>query len=111
MRTALRDLRNASGLTQAQLGNLLGYSVMQVSSWEREEAEMSFYDAYRVAEFFGCTLDALALRDFEDTKKESVSYFVMDMGLNDEGNRKLREYANLLRLDKANVEEENVEVA
>lgn len=102
MKTALRKMRKEAHLSQTELGEAIGYSLRQISSWEREEVEMSFYDAYMIAEFFGCSLDDLAMREIPASRTPIVEYSIVDIDLNDSGNEKLREYAEFLKTKEEN---------
>ena len=52
-------LRNAAGMTQAELGARLNYSDKSVSKWERGEAIPDAWVLTRLAEIFGVTVDYL----------------------------------------------------
>ena len=56
-------LRNAAGLTQAQLGEKLNYSDKTISKWERAEALPDAASLKAMGEIFGVTVDLLLTDD------------------------------------------------
>ena len=63
----LIKLRQAAGMTQAELGERLNYSDKTVSKWERGESMPDAFVLTRLAEIYGTTVDAL-LREEEPWK-------------------------------------------
>ncbi len=63
----LIKLRQAAGMTQAELGEKLNYSDKTVSKWERGESIPDAYVLTRLAEIYGLTVDEL-LRSNSDWK-------------------------------------------
>ena len=60
MKTRVRELRAAAGLTQLQLGRLVHVSVRTINSIEKEaNYSPSLMLAYRLAEVFGVTVEEL----------------------------------------------------
>lgn len=55
----LIKLRQAAGMTQAELGEKLNYSDKTVSKWERGESVPDAYVLTRLAEIYGTSVDAL----------------------------------------------------
>ncbi len=66
----LIKLRQAAGMTQAELGERLNYSDKTISKWERGESMPDVYVLTRIAEIYGTTVDGL-LRA-EDPWKDPV---------------------------------------
>ena len=59
----LKNLRKQAGYgTQADLARVLGANPRTYASWEREEVGLSLYEAGRIADVLGCSLDELAGR-------------------------------------------------
>ncbi len=56
---AMKTLRKARSLTQAELGAALGVVPSAVAMWEAGKREPDFEMLVRIAEFFGVTTDAL----------------------------------------------------
>lgn len=78
MKTKIKMLRKSQRMTQDDLANAIGATKRMVSSWERDEAEISLEWACAVADVFNCTLDELAGRDFNpggypDKRQESMN--------------------------------------
>ncbi len=59
----LIKLRQAAGMTQAELGEKLNYSDKTVSKWERGESIPDAYVLTRLAELYGLTVDDLLHND------------------------------------------------
>ena len=60
MKTRVKELRAAAGLTQLQLGRLVHVSVRTINSIEKEaNYSPSLMLAYRLAEVFGVTVEEL----------------------------------------------------
>lgn len=55
----LRQIREASGLTQAEAANKLGIAVMTLSRYESGEREPRASDLCQMAKLFNCTVDEL----------------------------------------------------
>ena len=55
----LYSLRNEKGLSQAQLGELLGVTNKAVSKWENGSAKPNTILIPRIAEIFGVTVEEL----------------------------------------------------
>ncbi|MFR4804844.1 MAG: helix-turn-helix transcriptional regulator [Eggerthellaceae bacterium] len=54
----LKNLRKQAGYgTQADLARVLGANPRTYASWEREEVGLSLYEAGRIADVLGCSLD------------------------------------------------------
>lgn len=57
----LKELRIEHGLSQTQLGQLLGVNQRTISAWEKEICEPSFALLARLCELFDETLDSILL--------------------------------------------------
>jgi len=55
----IKRLRKAKGVTQEQIGEVLGISVTAVSKWERNETYPDITLLFPLAHYFGVTLDEL----------------------------------------------------
>lgn len=64
MQLKLKAMREARHMSQSELANAVGTTLRKVSSWETLETPIKLADAARIADFFGCTLDELAGRDY-----------------------------------------------
>lgn len=58
----LRRARGDKGINQRELASSLGFNPGTVSSWEKR-AGISFEDAWKLADFYGISLDELAKRE------------------------------------------------
>lgn len=79
----LHSLRKQKGLTQSELALKLNYSDKAVSKWERGESVPDTYTVYKIASFFGVSVDELFSDSLEikvdptrDNKTKSVQLFV-----------------------------------
>ena len=59
MKTRVRQLRQAAGLTQQQLADLVHVSSRTIISIEKEQYSPSLMLAYRLAQVFGTTVEEL----------------------------------------------------
>lgn len=59
----LKMLRRAKGITQVQLAELMGVSQSTVCGWETGAVKIPSDKLPRLADLFGCTIDALYGRD------------------------------------------------
>ncbi|MCK4177768.1 helix-turn-helix transcriptional regulator [Aciditerrimonas ferrireducens] len=69
MRNRVREARLARGLSQADLAEALGVSRQTVISIERGRYLPSLPLAFRIARFFGSTVDAMF--DMDESKRSS----------------------------------------
>lgn len=74
MKNRVRELRTAAGMTQQQLAEKVHVSSRTVISIEKEQYSPSLLLAYRIAEVFGTTVEALYClrenRELEDLQYE-----------------------------------------
>ena len=59
MKTRVKELRTAAGLTQQQLADLVHVSSRTIISIEKEQYSPSLMLAYRMAEVFGVSVEEL----------------------------------------------------
>lgn len=76
----LSELRQASGMTQLELGDRLNYSDKTVSKWERGESIPDAGMLKQIADVFGVTVDYLLEENHEHTEKH---YAVTEEELSD----------------------------
>ena len=69
MKNRLKELREAFGLTQEQLGELIGVSRQAINSIETEKFEPSIWMAYDISKVFNCSIESVFL--FEESEKKS----------------------------------------
>jgi putative transcriptional regulator len=77
VKTKVKALRTAAGMTQQQLAERVHVSARTVISIEKEQYSPSLMLAYRMAEVFGVTVEELCYlrenREMEDRKYEDLS--------------------------------------
>ena len=89
----LKTLRNDRGLTQHQLGNILGFKHSTISDWETGKKDDPLYSSLRkISRFFGVSIDYLT--GDTDVQHELMEKFNT---LNKENQKLLLEYAEFLR--------------
>ena len=59
LKTRIKELRQAKGLTQSELASELGVSFQAVSSWERGITPPDISNLLRISDYFGVALDDL----------------------------------------------------
>lgn len=69
MKNKVRALRERMGLTQGQLGALVGTSRQAIHAIETEKFEPSIWLAYDLSQVFGCTIEQIFL--FEESDRKS----------------------------------------
>lgn len=69
MKNRIKELREQKGLTQEQLGELIGTSRQAVNAIETEKFEPSIWIAYDIAQVFECAIEDVFL--FEESTKKS----------------------------------------
>ncbi len=76
MKTKLRELRTARGLTQQQLAALVHVSARTILSIEKGQYNPSLMLAYRLAEVFGTSVEDLCClkenKEWEDEQNEEL---------------------------------------
>jgi len=69
MKNRLIELREQKGLTQEQLGEIVGVSRQAINAIETEKFEPSIWLAYDISQVFGCTIEEVFL--FEESPRKS----------------------------------------
>lgn len=69
MKNRLKEFREHFGLTQEQLGELVGVSRQAINSIETEKFEPSIWLAYDIARVFNSTIEEVFL--FEESERKS----------------------------------------
>lgn len=69
MKNKLKELREALGLTQEQLGELVGVSRQAINSIETEKFEPSIWLAYDISKIFNSSIEEVFL--FEESARKS----------------------------------------
>ena len=77
LKTKVKELRTAAGMTQQQLADLVHVSSRTIISLEKEQYNPSLLLAYRLAVVFGVTVEDLCCLEenlkLEDQKYEDLS--------------------------------------
>ena len=77
LKTKVKELRTAAGMTQQQLADLVRVSSRTIISLEKEQYNPSLLLAYRLAVVFGVTVEELCCLEenlkLEDQKYEDLS--------------------------------------
>lgn len=71
MKNRIRDLREKLGITQEQLGDMVGASRQAINAIETEKFEPSIWLAYDISKVFGISIEEVFL--FEESPKRSRS--------------------------------------
>ena len=61
MKNRIRQLREEKGLTQEQLGEMVGTSRQAINARETEKSEPSIWLAYDISQAFGCSIEEVFL--------------------------------------------------
>ena len=69
MKNRIREFREQRGMTQEQLGELVGASRQAVNAIETEKFEPSIWLAYDISQVFGCTIEEIFL--FQESVRKS----------------------------------------
>jgi len=69
MKNKIKKLREINGITQEQLGKLVGTSRQAINAIETEKFEPSIWLAYDIANAFGCSIEDVFL--FEKSERKS----------------------------------------
>lgn len=76
MKTKIKELRLAAGLTQQQLADLVRVSARTIISIEKEQYSPSLMLAYRLSQVFGTTVEDLCClgenKQLEDQQYEGL---------------------------------------
>jgi putative transcriptional regulator len=71
MKNRLKELRESMGLTQEQLGGLIGVSRQAINAIETEKFEPSIWLAYDISKIFHLSIEEVFL--FEESERKSRS--------------------------------------
>lgn len=69
MKNRIKELREEKGLTQEQLGDMVGTSRQAINAIETEKFEPSIWLAYDISNVFECSIEEVFL--FEDSTRKS----------------------------------------
>lgn len=69
MKNRIREFREQRGMTQEQLGELVGTSRQAVNAIETEKFEPSIWLAHDIAQVFGCSIEEIFL--FQESVRKS----------------------------------------
>ncbi|ARC86423.1 helix-turn-helix family protein [Clostridium argentinense CDC 2741] len=69
MKNRVREFREALGLTQEQLGKLVGVSRQAINAIETEKFEPSIWLAYDIAKLYNSSIEEIFL--FEQSERKS----------------------------------------
>lgn len=69
MKNRIRELRERKGLTQEQLGEMVGTSRQAINAIETEKFEPSIWLAHDISQVFGCPIEEVFL--FEESRRKS----------------------------------------
>lgn len=69
MKNRIRELREERGMTQEQLGEMIGTSRQAINAIETEKFEPSIWIAYDLSQVFGCSIEEIFL--FDESQRRS----------------------------------------
>jgi putative transcriptional regulator len=69
MKNKIHELREKLGITQEQLGELVGVSRQAINAIETEKFEPSIWLAYDISKVFHCSIEEIFI--FEESEKKS----------------------------------------
>ncbi|MDF2987851.1 MAG: putative transcriptional regulator [Eubacterium sp.] len=69
MKNRIKELREASGLTQEQLGEMVGVSRQAINAIETEKYEPSIWLAYDICQIFQSSIEEVFM--FEESERKS----------------------------------------
>ncbi|WP_346888957.1 helix-turn-helix transcriptional regulator [Clostridium sp. UBA1056] len=71
MKNRIKELREFMGITQEQLGKLIGVSRQAINAIETEKFEPSIWLAYDISKVFNCSIEDIFI--FEESERKSRS--------------------------------------
>ncbi|HAK42728.1 MAG TPA: transcriptional regulator [Clostridium sp.] len=71
MKNRIKELRESMGITQEQLGKLIGVSRQAINAIETEKFEPSIWLAYDISKVFNCSIEDIFI--FEESERKSRS--------------------------------------
>lgn len=89
----IRSLRRAKGVSQEQLADLCGVSLLQIGYWETGR-DLTLADAAAIADALDVSIDDLVGREVRDLDDEALERLYNS--LSSEGKARLVEYVELL---------------
>jgi len=69
LKNRLKELRESHGLTQEQLGDIVGVSRQAINAIETEKFEPSIWLAYDISNVFHCSIEEIFL--FQESERKS----------------------------------------
>ena len=72
MKNRIRELRESMGMTQEQLGELVGVSRQAIIAIETEKYEPSIWLAYDISKVFDCPIEEVFLFEESEHKSRSI---------------------------------------
>ena len=69
MKNRIKELREERGLTQEQLGQMVGTSRQAINAIETEKFEQSIWLAYDISQVFNCSIEEVFL--FENSTRKT----------------------------------------
>ncbi|MEW8995848.1 helix-turn-helix transcriptional regulator [Clostridium sp.] len=71
MKNRIKEFRESMGITQEQLGKLIGVSRQAINAIETEKFEPSIWLAYDISKVFNCSIEDVFI--FEESERKSRS--------------------------------------
>ena len=68
MKNRIEEIRKARGIRQEEFANAMGVSRQTISSLETGRYNPSIYLAYKIAKYFGLTIEEVFIFDEEEMK-------------------------------------------
>lgn len=59
----VKKLRQAAGMTQADLASRLGITTPSITKWEKGRSNPDLLNVFRMTEIFGCSVNDIICRD------------------------------------------------
>jgi putative transcriptional regulator len=72
MKNRVREFREALGLTQEQLGKLVGVSRQAINAIETEKFEPSIWLAYDIAKLYDSSIEEIFLFEQSERKSQNI---------------------------------------
>lgn len=69
----LKEIRESKGMTQTQLGEVIGAKKSAVSLWESGKRQIDNNTLKSLADFFGVSVDYILGRDQEETDQAAIT--------------------------------------
>ena len=77
----LKEIRESKGMTQTQLGEVIGAKKSAVSLWESGKRQIDNNTLKSLADFFGVSVDYILGRDQEEPAQDDVEIRVLTRGV------------------------------